>query len=39
MNPLPSQLPFWGNLFSVAPTTSPGSGFLAAELHASEALA
>ena len=39
MNALPSQLPLWGNLFSVAPTTGPGSGFLAAELYSSEALA
>ena len=38
MNALPSQLPFWGNVVSVAPTTGPGSGFLAAELHSSEAL-
>ena len=39
MNALPSQLPCWGNEVSVAPMTGPSSGFLAAELHASEALA
>ena len=39
MNALPSHLPFWGNLLSVTPTTGPSSGFLAAELHAFEALA
>ena len=39
MNALPSHLPFWGNLLSVASTTGPSSGFLAAELRASEALA
>jgi len=39
MDTLSSQLPFWGNLLSVAPTTGPGCGFLAAELYSSEALA
>ena len=39
MNAVPSHLPFWGDLLSVASTTAPGSGFLAAELHSLEALA
>ena len=38
MNALPSQLPFWGTCSLLHLPLAPGSGFLAAELHSSEAL-